>query len=171
MKSRTLPLGLLLAGACATDPTGTRIDERALQTPIAGGLSIGATVTPSTLALGDTALITVSLTNTADTAVVLRFPTGCQVHYAVEDAAGSPAPDEGGGYGCTQAVTTLVVAPGATERREFRWTHTRYTYPPQARAFLAAGSYRVVPILLPRVDAPTEHRGDAVPFEVVDTAP
>lgn len=168
MKHRPLAFALVALAACATDPTASSL--RGLTTSLSEGLTLSVTATPARLVLGDSARFEVALTNHADTAVTLHFPSGCQLHYVVEDAEGGAVPDEGGGHGCTQALTTLHLPAGATHRREFTWSHTRYTSSPYAKSYRRPGAYRVVPTITGRADGVETDRGTPASFEVIDTA-
>ena len=169
MTYRTLALAALALAACSSDPTSASLDRRS-RTGLAGSLRLDVAVSPERLSLGDTARIEVSLTNTADTAVTLHFPSGCQLHYVVEHESGRAVPQEGGGYACTQALTALHLPAGATERHEFRWTHTQFLYPPSARAFQPAGRYRVYGMIFGHAEGPEALSEIPATLEVIDTA-
>lgn len=169
MRTRPLALALLALCACSSDPASSSLADRTARL-LPGSLTLKAAITPARLALGDTARIEVSLRNDADTAVTLHFPTGCQLHYVVERADGRAVPEEGGGYACTQALTTLHLEPGATARHEFPWTHTQYVSEPYARAYQPAGAYRVHPTIFWHDADGAMRRGEPAGFEVIDTA-
>jgi hypothetical protein len=119
---------LVVAAGCsrtAGDSTGL-----ARRTPDAEPLELTARVAPGEISPGDTALITVALTNRADTAVTLSVASGCQLHYRLFDAAGRELPKEGGGYACIAMITSLRLAPSETVTREFPWTAVEYRFPP-----------------------------------------
>lgn len=145
-----------LLAACSDAPSGTTTDVRRLL-PLSSGLELGIAVSPARIQVGDSARVTVTLTNRTDAPVTLHFGSGCQLHYEVTTLAGDPVPPQGGGYMCTAALTTLSLEPGETETQHFRWTHTRYDYPPYTRAYQGRGVLRFRPVLLTTADGVTGH--------------
>lgn len=145
--SAPLVLAALLLAGCADPPSSPGTDVRRLL-PLDSGLQLGITVSPTRIQVGDSARVTVTLTNRSDAPITLHFGSGCQLHYEVRTPAGDSVPPEGGGHACTQALTSLSLQPGETSAQHFRWTHTRYDYPPYTRAFQGPGVLRFRPVLL-----------------------
>ena len=109
-------------------------------------LALSVAVSPAAIVPGDTARISVTVTNRTDRAIVIHFPDSCQLLYEVRDAAGRPAPDRGG-FACFDAVTSLRLEPRASKSAEHRWTALEWTDPPSAYRPRPPGEYRVYGLL------------------------
>jgi hypothetical protein len=148
VRPATLCLALALVGAgCADATSGT--DRRSfLGQPLDAGLELGIAVAPSRMGIGDTATVTVSVTNRSGIRRSLAFPSGCTLHYTVEGLDGQEVFPEGGGLVCAAVITELALAPG--ERREIRtrWTHRRLHYPPLSFTYQQPGRVRFRPVLM-----------------------
>ena len=146
MNTRLWPLALLpLAVACGG---GTPASPSPGVTP--EGLVLTALVAPNEIRPGDEATIVVSLTNPTPRSATLDFSSSCQLLYAVEDAAGRPAPVEGGGFVCLTVLTTLALGPGEAKQVTFRWSGQEYLYPPPRYQDLPPGLYTFYGVLVNR---------------------
>ncbi len=143
MNARLWPLLLLpFAVACGGD---TPASPSPGVTP--EGLVLTALVAPHEILPGSEATIVVSLTNPTPRSATLDFSSSCQLLYAVEDAAGRPAPVEGGGFACLTVLTTLTLGPGESKRVVFRWSGQEYLYPPPRYQDLPPGIYTFYAVL------------------------
>jgi hypothetical protein len=72
-----------------------------------------------TLAVGDSMTVRFNLRNTGADTVRLSFPSGCTVmpYITTSDTLDVRYPD-GGGWGCTMALTEMTLVPGGVETRE-----------------------------------------------------
>lgn len=109
----------------------------------AGPLRFEATVSPHTIRVGETATFTLTLQNTGASAVVLNFPSSCQIVPYAGTTTGHVVWPGAGGWGCYQALTQLRLEPGGIVVQSID-VHggavqpTIYTGPQ-----LAPGSYRL----------------------------
>lgn len=78
----------------------------------AGPLRFEATVSPSTIRVGETATFTLTLQNTSASVVVLNFPSSCQIVPYAGTTTGQVAWPRAGAWGCFQALTQLRLEPG-----------------------------------------------------------
>jgi hypothetical protein len=107
---------------------------------VGDSLSLDVAVSSATMRPGDTAQVTVRVTNLRPRDVVLNFGSGCQVMFAVEDSAGSSVGPE---WLCSAVLTSLRLAPGASSTRTIPWETVTFSYQPTTRHPLPAGTYRV----------------------------
>ena len=144
--SATLVLAALLLTGCADSPAGS--DQRGLfaTLPQAAGLDFDVSVAPERMELGDTALVTATVTNRTSATKELTFG-GCQLWIEAEGAGGEEIPQEGGGIACAGVISHARLAPGESMRTTSRWTHTRLTYPPLGYALQPARTVRFRAVL------------------------
>ena len=143
MKARIFPLMLVtLTVMCGSDTPG---DPSPGVTP--EGLVLTASVDPGEILPGQEATVVVTLANPTGQSAILDFSSSCQLLYAVEDAAGKPVPEEGGGVSCAQVLTTLTLRPGESQRVTFRWTGQEFLYPPPRYENLPPGLYTFYGVL------------------------
>ena len=79
---------------------------------VAGPFEFTASVSPSTIRVGETATFTLQLRNTSSEALTLNFPSTCQIVPYVSKPNGTLVYPQGGGWGCGQALTQLRLEPG-----------------------------------------------------------
>lgn len=164
-----LALAATLLG-CGDAPTGDEQRGLFANLPQAAGLDFDVDVSPRRIELGDTALVTASVTNRTDTAKELTFG-GCRLWIEAEGAAGEAIPQEGGGIACAGVITTVTLAPGASMRTTSHWTHTRLTYAPLGFALQPARAVRFRPVLGVMVAAGQYLRSsETVELVVTDTS-
>jgi hypothetical protein len=84
---------------------------------------IPAVITASDRALqpGETATLTVSLTNTLDEEVRLTFPTSCQAIVLIRDSRGRVTTPASGDYLCAEVPSSFTLAPGQTKTFDSVW--------------------------------------------------
>lgn len=80
-----------------------------------GPLRLTAAITRSVIPAGETAKITFRLENLGSDTVTLHFSDGCQLMPYIANAAGQIVYPEGGGWGCTLAITSLTLQPGGAK--------------------------------------------------------
>ena len=107
---------VLVAGGCqnAAAPSSTIIDDNLIRLTAAASAREVVAGTPVTLRI--------TLTNEGTKSVTLHFNSGCQILPYIQDARGVNVIPDGGGYGCTAALTQLTLSPGQAEVREYIWT-------------------------------------------------
>ena len=66
--------------------------------------------------------IRITAMNTSDRAVTLHFPSGCQITPYVRNAAGQLIVPAGGGWVCTEVLTTLEFQPQESKTQSFVWS-------------------------------------------------
>jgi hypothetical protein len=110
----------------------------ALTAPVTGHVI----VQPDHLSPGDTAFITVSVTNPSPEAVTIQFGSTCQLGYEAETLDGEVVAPLG--PVCGQAITYLTLAPRETKTAEFRWLGDNSV---AGGALLPPGTYRVYGVL------------------------
>ena len=84
---------------------------------------IPATITSShrDLEPGQTATLTVSLTNTFDEEIILTFPTSCQAIVFIRDSRGRVTTPADGEYLCARVPSSLQLAAGETKTFATEW--------------------------------------------------
>lgn len=84
---------------------------------------IPAQITTTDLDLdpGETATLTVSLTNTLEEEVRLTFPTSCQALVFIRNASGRVMTPASGNYQCAGVPSSLTLAVGETKRFTMDW--------------------------------------------------
>ena len=95
-------------------PSSTIIDDNLIR--------LTATASASDVVPGTPVTLRITLTNEGTRSVTLHFNSGCQILPYIRDARGANVIPDGGGYGCTAALTQLTLAPGHSEIREYKWT-------------------------------------------------
>lgn len=114
--------------------------------------------------MGEEETLTFRLQNITQETIKLDFSSGCQITPFIETSAGADV-YPGGGYGCTQATTTITLPPGGEKLRSMRVyggerQQAIYTGHP-----LPKGSYRAYAIL-ERNSSGVKLRSSFVEFEV-----
>jgi intracellular proteinase inhibitor BsuPI len=107
MRVMTRLLGVLpilgLTSACGGPPTS----------PSEGPLALTAQASKTTLAAGESATIVFTLTNTSSHAVQITLPDSCLLLPVVVDRHDGREVDQGGGgIGCAQVISGIVLQPG-----------------------------------------------------------
>lgn len=123
--------------------TATPGCNEAIGPKTAGPLRFEATVSPSTIRVGEVATFTLTLQNTGSETITLRFPSGCQIVPYAGTTSGQLVWPRGGGWGCTLALTQLQLTPGAivVQSIDVRGGATQPTI--YTGAQLDPGSYRL----------------------------
>ena len=91
-----------------------------LAPPSARGLTLGLTLTRTSLQMGQADTITLTLTNTSPHTVSLAAG-GCPLLFYVKDAAGATVVPAGGDWFCIAILKRLVLPPGQPEAASFTW--------------------------------------------------
>lgn len=130
----------------------------------AGGIRLEGSISSQTVRIGEEETLTFRLRNITRESIKLDFSSGCQITHFIETATGADV-YPGGGYGCTQAATTITIPPGGEELRSLRVyggerQQAIYTGHPLPR-----GSYRAYAILEPNTRG-IQLRSEFVYFEV-----
>jgi Intracellular proteinase inhibitor len=102
------------------------------------------TVTSSDVSLRSRIPVTlsVSLINPRDTALVLHFPTTCQILLYIEDLRETVRVPSAGIYICGQAATELALGARKSVTVRYRWMGTEQWEPSPGAARLRPGDYR-----------------------------
>ena len=154
----------VIGAACASAPSEPAPGKgRIVDVP---GLSLTATMSSRTLHLGDDATLQLSARNEGAAPLRLDFPSGCQLLPWIERASdGEVVHPGGGGWGCTQAITSLTLAPGEAKTSSTGVHAGLEQLAIYTGAVLPVGKYRAYATLGvgPRVQATSEK----VEFEVV----
>jgi hypothetical protein len=96
-------------GACSRNPAAPSAPDP---------LRLTGSISQAVLAPGQTASLTFRLENRGSEVVTLRFPTGCQILPFVRERQNQRIVyPSGGSWGCTQALTQLILPPGAVAMR------------------------------------------------------
>ena len=112
--SRLSKLLLLLAsGACVEEATLQPFPEQIIPATI--------TTSDNDLAPGETAILTVTLTNTLDQLVRLDFPTQCQALIFIRNAAGRVMAPENGSYECASVPSSFSIDVGKSKEFQNQW--------------------------------------------------
>ena len=143
MRLTTMLLGGAVAAVTACGKADSTSPEAAARLVSEGALTLEVSASPASFVAGDTTWIEVALTNHRAKAVTLHFSSGCQLLYEIENAEGEEIRQEGGGFGCTGALTELTLEPGQRDVRRFPWTAQEFMYPPPTYTPLPAGTYRI----------------------------
>lgn len=150
----------LLAASCGEetlfDPI-SRVDEL-------DGLTLEAEFTKESIAIGDSAIVTIRLRNHRNEARTLTFGSGCQIMPFVRTVLGAPA-YPAGGWACTANITTLDVPALGTVVRTVIVRGVGNPNPMSPAISLQAGAYRFHARLEPFRDGGSLHSRD-VAFEV-----
>lgn len=131
-----------LAGAtalgCADDPSAPSALARLTEVQ---GLTLSVAVSRAGLGPGDTAQVTVTLRNAADTAATVNGSSSCVLDFRVLDRRGAVvAPVD---RICTADLRAFPIPAGGALSRAYRWGgEARLGAPAGAR--LPAGSYRII---------------------------
>lgn len=106
----------LVLGAACQDPVASSsiVDDNLIR--------LTASASSREVVPGTPVTLRISLTNEGTKSVTLHFNSGCQLLPYLRDARGIYVIPDGGGYGCTAALTELTLAPGQSEVREYKWT-------------------------------------------------
>lgn len=94
-----------------------------------------------TYALGETANVSVTLTNVGNDTAVLNFPNACVVQYLVFNESGGEVYNTTHFWGCIQMLWGFTLASGASKIWGMPWDLTTNQWTP----VLAPGTYRLVP--------------------------
>jgi hypothetical protein len=70
---------------------------------------------------GETATLTISVTNPFEEEVLLTFPTACQAVVFVRNSRGRVTTPASGRYLCASVPSSLLIAPGATKTFSTEW--------------------------------------------------
>src|SRR5687768_12282430 len=108
MRIRSFARIVLLSATAATlgcnDATG----------PVAAGpLRFTASVSPSTISVGEMASFQLSLVNTGSETITLDFPTGCPMIPYIATESGSIVYPPAGAWGCSQVPAQLQLTSGS----------------------------------------------------------
>ncbi len=74
--------------------------------------------------LGDSANVTITLTNVGTTTVTLGIPNPCSVVFLVYDERGQPVYNSTRHVGCIEVWWNLVLDPGASQTWNYSWDLT-----------------------------------------------
>ena len=108
---------LVLGAASCQDPSApssVRVDDNLVR--------LTATASAREVVAGTPVSLRVTLRNEGTKTVTLHFNSGCQILPYIRDSRGVNVIPEGGGWGCTAALSQLTLAPGQAEIREDTWT-------------------------------------------------
>lgn len=125
-------LGARCSSVKATDGGGDAVN---------GAASVEVTVTPSTVRAGETATVSVRVTNTSAAAKTLQFTSSCLTSYEFLDADGNVVGSAA--EMCAQVMTTRTLGAGESFTDDHSWGR-RPVDTPQ----LKPGTYRVRGVLL-----------------------
>jgi hypothetical protein len=103
-------LGLIAACETVTLVAPPEFLDKSLES---GGLKFTASISKSTIPVGDTATLHFVVRNTGSDTLRLTFGMGCPTLPYIKDAAGDIDYPEGGGWACPAVISKLVLAPGA----------------------------------------------------------
>jgi hypothetical protein len=111
---------------------------------------------------------TTSLTNQTNQPVRLEFSSGCQVLFFVETADGERVYPDPMSFSCTQAETTLEIAPGETVQRSTSWSPVRNVFQNGNRTTVAlpSGTYYAFAEVRGRTLEQPRMRTEKVAFQV-----
>lgn len=126
---------ILLGSACGSDNL-SGLDR-------SSGLTLGAAVSSSSLAAGQSDTITITLTNTTPVAVTLHFTSGCQILPYITDTQGNVLLPSGGGWMCTAALSQRSLAPHEAQTARFVWTGSTKFDAELPLSTLPSGTYYV----------------------------
>jgi hypothetical protein len=124
---------LILGLGCSTSRVSADVD--------AGGLVVTATTDRSTVAVGQSLQITVTVTNTSAASRTLQFSSGCLTDFEFLDAGGKVAGTSQ--QTCLQALTQRTLPAGGSLTDSHTWTRGSLGTPP-----LAPGTYQLRGVLL-----------------------
>ena len=102
-------------------------------------LTLTASITSSVVRAGETAMLTFRLQNTGSTQMSLTFADGCQILPYIDDGQTGQTVYPDGGWGCTLAITHLVLPPGGEKTVSVSVGAAGSTTP--VSASLPAGTY------------------------------
>lgn len=104
---------------------------------------LGLTVTPSDVRLRSRtpALQSITLTNLRDSALVLHFPTTCQVLLYVEDLKRTVRVPSAGIYACGHTTTDLAIGAGKSITITYQWLGAEQWEPSHDAMRLRPGDY------------------------------
>jgi len=97
----TIVLSGLLGGCRAERLTGKATD-----------LELVASISTTSVRVGETATLTFRIRNASTDRIALTFPSSCQVLPYIETASGTRAYPAAGDWGCYAAITNLELAAG-----------------------------------------------------------
>jgi hypothetical protein len=113
MKRLTIAVMLLAGVGCVEEAPITPFPRQVIPAAI--------TASDSDLQPGETATLTVSLTNTLEEEVRLVFPTQCQAIVFIRNSQGRVTTPASGNYTCASVPSTLVLAVGETRTFDMQW--------------------------------------------------
>ncbi len=128
----------LVAGVvagCGSDAVTAPSRSPSLTLP--SGLQLEVEVDRSVLHAGESALVTVRLSNPTQQALSLEFPSACQLLFDVLDTSGAVVAPEP--VGCATVITRLELPAGGASEKPFHWDGRSADGTP-----LPSGSYGVV---------------------------
>jgi hypothetical protein len=108
-----IAIPLLAVFACVEEAPVAAFPEQALPATI--------TASDRDLLPGETATLTVSVTNPFEEDVLLTFPTACQAVVFVRDSRGRVTTPASGRYVCVSVPSSLLLAPGETKTFTSVW--------------------------------------------------
>jgi hypothetical protein len=123
----------LAAVGCVEEATVPRAPEQILP--------IQLTATDRDLGVGERSTLTVTLTNTLDQVVRLRFPTSCQAQVYIRNSQGRIVTPDGGRYECASVPSLLTIPVGQAATFDFTWSGEQAFGPPGTAERLPTGSY------------------------------
>lgn len=113
MNRAAIVLSLLACIGCVEKATVSPFPEQIIPAQI--------TASDRDLQPGETATITVTLTNTLDQQVQLTFPTSCQALVFIRNSVGRVVTPENGTWECASVPSSLVLDAGETATYNFEW--------------------------------------------------
>ncbi len=161
-KLTTIAAGVLLGTSCA-DPLPAEVTPPR-QVLELDGLRLGVSLDTTVILVGDSATITMQLHNDNATVVEISFGSGCQILPYIETASGAMRYPSAGGWGCTQALTSLTVPARGLVTRSYVVRGATAT-DDRNGASLIPGQYRAY-ALLDAIRSQQQLRSPTVSFEI-----
>ena len=113
MKRSLIALLLPAVAACVEEATITPFPQQVIPTTI--------TTSDTDLQPGETATLTISITNTLEEQVQMTFPTSCQAVVFIRNDNGRVTTPPNGQYLCAAVPSSLILAPGETKTFTREW--------------------------------------------------
>jgi hypothetical protein len=124
---------MLACAACVEEAPVSQFPEQVIPTTI--------TTSDNDLQPGETATLSVTITNTLEEGVQLTFPTSCQAFVYIRNSSGRVTTPENGTYECASVPSSINLDVGASKTFTFEWGGGIEFGPPGSSTRVPPGSY------------------------------